>query len=275
MKNLFKKISFKIYLSIPFKEIHPSREPIDIIIPLINKDLGILPLCLEGIRNCVTNTIQDIYIISPLDDEIKNFCIKFNLNFIDEKEVLSYSPNDLNLNNMDRSGWIYQQLLKLSGNFGTCRNYLTIDADHILIQPHTFLAENGKTVFYKSLEGRKSYNENIKKLMRVDLKNISMYSFISHKMLFDKFKIAELQKQIRDINSVKSWDNAIINSIDTSEGACFSEFELYGNFVSNGYSLNRPWKNINLKYSELLTYEDLKKKYNKIYRTITFPAWNN
>jgi hypothetical protein len=275
MINILKKISFKIYSSIPFKRIKPSVDPIDVIIPVIKKDLGILPLCLEGIRESVTNTINEIYIISPDDNEIKNFCVKFNLNFIDEKEVLGYSPKELNLKNRERAGWIYQQLLKLSGNYGSCRHYLCIDADHILIQPHTFLAENGNNVFYKSLEQRKSVYKNIKKIIGIELNIYSRFGFISHKMIFDKFEIDKLKGTISFKNFNKSWDKSIITSLDERDDVSFSEFELYGNFVKEKFAFSRPWNNINLKYSELANYEDLKIRYSKKYKAITFSAWAN
>ncbi len=117
--------------------------------------------------------------------------------------------------------------------------------------------------------------KNLKKLLLNNLNIRSRFSYISHKMLFDKVKIAELQKKIRNNNNNKNWDISIIESIDTSVGACFSEFELYGNFVSEKYKFTRPWKNINLKYKEIAKYEDLKLKYEKKYRTITFSAWNS
>lgn len=64
-----------------------------------------------------------------------------HLIFVDENEVLPITKKDINYickDGRDRSGWLFQQLLKLAGNIGTCENFITIDSDHILLKPHTF-----------------------------------------------------------------------------------------------------------------------------------------
>ena len=54
----------------------------DVVIPIIAKDLRILPLCLEGVRRCVAHPIKQIYIVAPSQPEIIEFCDKYPIRVI-------------------------------------------------------------------------------------------------------------------------------------------------------------------------------------------------
>ena len=108
----------------------PSDEMVDIVIPVIPKDLKILPFCIEGIKHNVANKIKDIYIVGPEDKRIEEFVKIQNLSFVKEDDVLGFGVKDVKYitnDGIDRSGWLFQQFLKLSGNIGTCENYITVD----------------------------------------------------------------------------------------------------------------------------------------------------
>ena len=161
-----RKILYKVYSWGSFRATKPADIEVDIVIPLVEKDLRIFPLCLEGVRRNVTHKIKDIYIVAPEDPQIIDFCKKQQLTFINEESVFGYKPSALNLITEDgtnRSGWLFQQFIKLSGKIGTCRYYLCIDADHIPIRPHTFMTDKGETVFYMSKEKHQPYYDLIKK----------------------------------------------------------------------------------------------------------------
>ena len=152
-----RKIRYRLFAWKRFPQLQSSAEAIDVVIPIVGKDLRILPLCLEGVYHCVAHPIQQIYIVAPAQDEIVCFCEEHGLQFVDEREVLGFGPKELNLqiqnsdgSQSNRSGWLFQQLIKLSGRVGTCQHYLCIDADHVLIRPHVFLTQDNKTVFYMS-----------------------------------------------------------------------------------------------------------------------------
>ena len=186
-----RKIRYRLFAWRWFPELKPAQEPIDVVIPLVAKDLRIFPLCLEGIRNCVPHPIKDIYIVAPPQDEVIQFCKQNGLVFVDESSVFGFNPKEINLKIKwsdgtvrDRSGWFFQQLLKLSGKVGTCRYYLCVDADHVLIRPHVFLTEDYKTVFYMTYE----YHQPIIDHLHRFLPNLTLdnLSYVDHKMLFDK-----------------------------------------------------------------------------------------
>jgi hypothetical protein len=278
MMKKSRKVLYKLFDLINFRKISASNEEIDVIIPMIKKDLDVFPLCLEGIKNCVSNPVKNIFVVAPSVMEIIFFCKKHNLIFVDEDSVLGFSPKKIGLKILndngvlsDRSGWLFQQLIKLSGNkISTCDNYLCIDSDHVLLQPHTFISTKNKSVFYMSSELHQPYYDNLKKLMG-DIK-LSKFSYVSHKMIFNKKEIENLQDCISKYHNC-DWIQAIINNYNKKQLSGFSEFELYGNFVKN--KIITPWREQALRYSEISDYKTLVKRYGKRYRSITFPEYLN
>lgn len=102
-----------------------------------------------------------------------------------------------------------------------------MDADTVLIRPHTFRT-GGKTVFYCRNWSQDEYFKTYKKL--IGSKAASPSSFVTHYMLFDKSKLARLKKAIETKHHT-SWYRAIIRCINKSKPFAFSEFETYGNFL--------------------------------------------
>lgn len=262
-----------IFSKIPLAMPLPSDEEIDVVIPVAKKDISILPLCLQGVRKNVTNTIKSIYVVAASDDYIKQFCKDNNTIFVDERSVLRFGPNDLNLivrGNLDRSGWLFQQFIKLSGKVGTCENYLCVDSDHILIKPHTFLAKGNIPVFYMSAELCQPYYDLIRKI--TSLRRLSSFSYVSHKMIFNKTYLKIIHNEIeRHTNQI--WYKGILDNYDKNEGAGFSEYELYGNYVSN--NIQRPWREKTLTYNKLSSFTDLCNSYSTKYNCVTFPDYIN
>lgn len=275
-KLLARRILYKLFTLVPFKQLDPAKVNIDVVIMAIRKDLVILPLCIEGIRNSVQHPISAIYIVSPEDPEIQDFCKRSGTVFVNESTLLGYTPKDMNIvtgkHKTNRSGWLFQQLLKLSGRIGENRYYLCIDADHILLQPHTFLTSDSRFVFYQSSELHVPYYRNIHQLMKGQVSTSSMLSYVSHKMIFDKELLQGLRDKISKLHQ-KDWDKAIIDNLDLNEDAGFSEFELYGNYVQNNLKRQRPWRQALLNYNQLLSYQQLKETYGAHYSSATFPKW--
>ena len=256
-----------------FPKLKASEKPIDVVIPIIAKDLAVLPLCLEGIRKCVANTVKDIYIVAPDIPEIRSFCEENALQYVNECDVFGYSPYELDVVccGLNRSGWLFQQFVKLSGKIGTCQHYLCIDADHILIRPHVFLTDKDETVFYMSYENHQPYYDEINRLLHgVQLDNLS---YVAHKMLFDKKELKRLHDTISANHDGKPWQQVILDTIDRNEISCFSEFETYGNFMQN--KIQRPWLQKRLRYAKKSDYESLRKKYKSGRWSLTFPNYIN
>ena len=267
-----RKILYRLYSWRRFAELTPADVEIDVVIPVVEKGLKILPLCLEGVRTCVAHKIKDIYIVAPQSPLIDDFCNRHGLTFVDETSVFGYKPSELNLitdDGVNRSGWLFQQFVKLSGNVGTCRYYLCIDADHVLIRPHVFLTDKEETVFYMSYEKHQPYYDIIRRLFP-DMRLASL-SYVSHKMLFDKVALGELKSAISRAGGGKPWQSVIMDNIDRSTISGFLEFETYGNFLSS--QVRRPWLQKKLKYKNLKDFDTLRNKYAKCRWSLTFPDY--
>lgn len=279
LRYMFRKILIKTRLVI-FKLWEKLYNPricpadnceIDVLVTVIEKDLQVLPLCIAGIKRNIAHPIKNIYLVAPENKIIQNFAAEQGLLFINENTIFGYPPNKIKytiFSGLDRSGWIFQQLIKLSGKVGTCRYFVSIDADHILLKPHVFLSK-GRTVFYQSFDYNVPYYNNIKRLL--GYYPFHWFSYVSHKMLFDKVVLVNMHRQIEKRKG-ESWDQAIIHNLKTTEHSDFSEFELYGHFIDKRQKIHVPWREKPLHVKNLANLESLQKKFsNKM--SISFSSY--
>ncbi|MGG4046165.1 DUF6492 family protein [Paenibacillus favisporus] len=204
--------------------------PIDVFIPAIEKDLATLPHVIDAVRKYVQHPIHEIIIVAPRKQRIVDLCAKKGCRFVNEDTVLPITKKDIHYQSKtwDRSGWLYQQLLKLGGDkVCSSKYYLVIDADTVLIRPHTFKTGD-KTVFYCRNWSQPEYFNTYKKLMGKS--RASKRSFVTHYMLFEKAKVKQLKQAIESKHNT-SWYSAIMRSMNKSKQFAFSEFETYGNFL--------------------------------------------
>ena len=251
-----------------------SSIPIDIIVTATEKDLAILPYTVQSVRSNVKHPIVDIFIISPDSDKIKSFCDKTKCKYLNEDTILPITKKDIDysVKGNDRSGWLFQQLLKLNGDEICSQEYfLVVDADTVFIKPHVFLCKN-KTLFSYSDEYHLPYFKAYHKLLGEEPK--SCVSFITHHMLFHKTKLNALKRKIENTNSLL-WYSAIIDNIDKTEMSAFSEYETYGNFVLSNYPHSTKmeyWFNLSLSRSEIAEISRLAEKTR--YKTLSFHSYN-
>jgi hypothetical protein len=211
-----------------------SGPAIDVLIPAIEKDLATLPYVIDSLRRYVRHPISHIYIVSPNSSRIKSLCSQKGCTFVDETTVLPFTKKAIHYSSTrwNRSGWLYQQLLKMNGDT-ICREkfFLVIDADTILIRPHRFRSQ-GKTILYCRDWSQPEYFRTYKKLLGA--KAPSPRSFVTHYMLFECAKLSSLKRKIEARHGIP-WHTAIIRCIDTRKQFGFSEFETYANYI---YSTN-------------------------------------
>ena len=154
----YKKTNLKLYLKkyIKAKTLfyfskcfsETKQYHIDVVIPTTTKDIHKLSKVIPSFSN-IQHYIDNIYIISPKSEYVLNFCKENNLIFINEDTVLPITLKDINYspNGVSRSGWIFQQLLKL--NIDTfCKNehILVADSDTVFQRKQYFI-KNDKIVF--------------------------------------------------------------------------------------------------------------------------------
>lgn len=207
---------------------------IDVLIPAIEKDLTTLPYVINAVRKQVKHPIGRILIVSPKKSRIMAMCKRKGCRFVNENTVLPITKNDINYRSKrwERSGWLFQQLLKLSGDkLCSSKYFLTIDADTVLIRPHVFRTAKGQTVFYSRNWSQPEYFRTYRKLM--GRKTAAPRSLVAHYMLFEKSKLRQMKRMIAAKHGT-SWYRAIIRSMDRTKQFAFSEFETYGNYVYTG-----------------------------------------
>ncbi|GBF77209.1 hypothetical protein PA598K_05744 [Paenibacillus sp. 598K] len=228
---------------------------IDVLIPAIEKDLGTLPRVIDSVRTMVRHPIGRILIVAPDTPRMRKLCADRRCSFINERSVLPITKSDIRYRSArwERSGWLYQQLLKLGGaKLVSASHYLVIDADTILIRPHRFLTPKGKTIFYTRNWSQPEYFATYRKLLG---REPARTSFVTHYMLFETAKVRRL-KQTIEARHGKSWYRAILGSMNLNKQFAFSEFETYANYhlsSSPGRQILKPARNrsLSLRPSEL------------------------
>lgn len=249
---------------------------LDVVIPTISKDFKTLKLVLESLVN-IQHKIDNIYIVSPENSEIKLFCNENKLHFINERDVLGFGFEriDYNFNGQDRRGWLFQQLLKLSGDVITSNeNYLCIDSDTVFVSPTTFLNES-KFVFFTNEEWNQPYFDTFKKLFFY--KAPTNLSFTSHMMIFNHRLLKEMKKELEDKHS-KPWFESYISTSSPKIHSCISDYETYANWVLHNYPnlvKPSPFYNYSVSPKELTKLAELCERYERRYNSISFHSWQS
>jgi len=219
-----------------------SLPAIDVLIPAIDKDLPTLPYVIDSVRKQVLHPIRRIHVISPASDRIRALCRAKGCHYVSENSLLPFRKKDIRYRSahFERSGWLYQQLLKLAGDrVSGSEHYLVIDADTILLRPHAFTA-GGKPVFYSRSWTQPEYRKCYRRLLGKPLG--ASGSFVAHYMLFSKSRLAELKRAITAHTGLV-WHQAILTKIDRTKMFAFSEFEAYGHYLhsrTGGKIVRRP-----------------------------------
>jgi glycosyltransferase involved in cell wall biosynthesis len=252
-----------------------SETKIDVIIMVVEKDLDVLPYVIDGVRENLKHPIGRIFVVAPDSEKIKALCADIGCQFVNENSLIPITKKDIKyvVDGMDRSGWLFQQLLKWSADsLSSQEYYLVIDADTVLIRPQVFEA-NGKAVFLHSDEHHQPYFEVYKELFGVNAP--CDLSFVCHHMLYQKTKISELRKEIESKHG-DSWYNVILRAIDKSELSSISEYETYGQWMLQNYGdeiIREYWYNIPIKRTKLSKLNKLKSALSSKYRSISFHSY--
>lgn len=267
-KLWFKKI---VDRDINFEENIYSSTPIDVVISAAEKDFDVLIQTIKSIRENIRHLIDNIIIISPKSETIINICKTNKCTFIDENTVLPITKGDINytINGKDRSGWIFQQLLKWSSVKYVKNNYFLItDADTVFCRPQIFIFDKKVILSVNNSLCHIPYFNTYKKLLRINVE--PLINLTNHHILYERKKLKELIKKIEKYNKNK-WYNAIL------ENLTFSDFETYGQYVFSNYAdeyILEHWFNISLYRSTFTTISKmLKVNYNR-YKTLSFHSYN-
>lgn len=206
----------------------PERR-IDVVIPVGPNDNDTLPHLIASLSK-VQQIVEKIYIVSRDDPKIRGVCAELNLEFVDETSVLGFDKSKCayQVGGIDRSGWLFQQLLKLSCDQISLSEYiLVVDADTVFISPISFFSR-GRYVFYKSLEWNQNYFDAFEYLFK--RKPNAKYSLTSHMMIFNRKYLAAMREDIERKHGVR-WHDAYLETRNSLHPSCVSDYECYGNWV--------------------------------------------
>ncbi|WP_373430068.1 DUF6492 family protein [Paenibacillus sp. GD4] len=248
-----------------------GKAAIDVFIPAIDKDLPTLPYVIDAVRKYVRHPIGKIHIVAPMSKQIRALCAKKGCKFVHEHRVLPIRKSyiDYRSRTWDRSGWLYQQLLKLNGDTICKRDFLVVDADTVFIRPHRFRI-GGKAVFYCRDWSQPEYFTTYQKLL--GRKKAAPRSFVTHYMLFEREKLRELKRKIESRHG-QVWYKAIIQSINRRKQFGFSEFETYGNYVyekNPSQCVLKSARNKSLSTSAAGLSDKRRKRLAATYRSLSF-----
>lgn len=239
---------FKLYKNYRYnQDLKPDQNiTIDVAICCVDKDIDVLPHCIDSVKKFISHDIDMIYLIAPKESiKLRDIAKSKNCIFIDEDSVINFKKDEIKLivNGVNRSGWIFQQLLKLHVDQVSSKEYIfVIDADTILTRPKALIS-GGKTIFDFSDEFHLPYYKSFEKL--TGLKHKIPISLVSHMMLFEKSGLKAFRNHVENKFQIK-FVEAILRNLDRNETSGFSEFETYGNFylISKRNYKFKYWYNI-------------------------------
>ena len=246
---------------------------IDILVPTISKDFETLKLLIESL-SFINHYINKIYIVSPTNDEIVQFCERNNIIHIDEIYAVGFSKKDINyvVNGVDRSGWLYQQLIKLScDNITELKDVLVMDSDTIFVNKNCFFSEN-KYLFYASSEWHQPYFDTFKNIFGYAAP--SRLSLTSHMMILNHDKLKEMKKELEKKHN-KSWQAVYISTASSTENSCISDYDTYANWMIYNYPNEvkiYPFYNKSAGRKDMAPFIELCKKHSKL-KSISFHSY--
>ena len=225
----------------------PEKEAIDFVVPFHGKDSTTLSLVVQGIRGI--RACRNIYIISEENPKLEFSCHVAERAFdrLMTKESIEDRWRRHHPPLAWRTGWLYQQFLKLLCPAiipGLSEAFVVVDADTIFLRDVAFHLE--KYYFCKAKEYHGPYLGPIQKLLGV--KQTIGFSCICHHAIFHQRHLGEMIRSI-EARHGRSLVEVVLSSVDYREPSCFSEWDLYANYMI----LNHPelCKRRQLKWSDL------------------------
>ncbi len=206
-----------------------NKNTIDFIIPCHPKDFPSLNLSINGIKNI--SCYKNIFVISKEDPKIEGvtFISENKFDKFVTKDKIKNIWEEKNKTLTHRSKWIYQQFLKLL-SFKVIENlsdsFVIVDSDTIFLKDIEF----DSNIFYycKAEEYHIPYLNPIRILLKIN--ETIGFSTISHHMIFNKEKLSMMIDQIEN-SFGKTFVDIVLDIIDYNEGSCFSEWDLYSNYM--------------------------------------------
>ena len=202
-----------------------SNIEIDVVIPIVEKDLEVVVYTIESIKKLVTHKIGKIYLVGPNQQKIKDFALVHQCEFVEEDKVLPF-PEIKKYGNS-----IVKKFVKLNmDNVVQKDHYLVIDADTIFLRPAVF---NKKNIYLINVQ--RDIVLSSKKIISKILNNkkVYVYDFASNHMLISKKVLNKMKEHIEKIHN-DEWYSVVLKSFEKDQDNTrnFSELELYTTYLT-------------------------------------------
>lgn len=182
--------------------------------------------------------------------------------------------------NQDRVGWYLQQFVKISAALTRDDRDIVLiwDADTVPLKRLEFISPNGKFIYYKGNEYRKSYFDFIERAL--GLRRTQNFSFIAQSLILKVSWARELTNALAQ-SAQFPWIDAVLSFLDKAEPAGFAEFETLGTWIWNRHHdeiliSDRPWyrNGLSLVGNPLKLSPSVWNGLAKSFDFISFEAWD-
>jgi hypothetical protein len=205
---------------------------LSVMVPCIEKDKLVLPLCLLGIQTNVLNKVPKITVVTD-DDYFVPVYYGNNLQVINENAVLSDVFVQLLEKHVppDRRGWVTKQILTFKFAYESSEEYiLVIDADTVLTKPRLFV-HNGKQILIPVVEYN-DYDSLTTKLTWGKKGYPFGISFTSHHLVLQTQMVREMFDEIGGLyEGIKKW----LESANSNVWSPISDMHSYGTWMLNSH----------------------------------------
>ncbi len=256
---------------------HVDEDPIDVVIPVASKDFETLPLAVQSIRRNLSHPIRSISVVARLRPDIIELCNRLMVDCLDEDSILPIRRESIDyvVRGQDRSGWLYQQLLKLGfDRRNATERFFVLDADTVLTRKQKF-ERAGRPILLVSDEYWQPYFSVNEALL--GRPPVTRLSSIAGMMLFNNARLRAMKSHIA-ARTGKPWWESILAAADRSVLSDFSEFELYGQWCLSEYpqeTFRSHCENRMLRRIDLRPVPELELRYGRKCRSVSFHAWFN
>jgi len=259
--------------AIRFGPRHTDRRsplPLDVLIPAAAVDSDVLGVTIESVRRHLAHPVGTIWVVTDPATEAARVADALGCRVVDEDSVLPIVPSDIDyeVSAVDRSGWLFQQLLKLSADTITDREHvLVLDADTVLVRPQTFTSR-GRVVLFHSEEYHSPYFDAYR--AATGLAPASRVSCTTHHMVMRRGTLLGLKSLMERTRSVPWWQ-AVLDTCVYESSSGFADYEVYGNYeLTVGGVARRWWANRPEPRSRLADLDTLRARYGDRLRTVSF-----
>jgi hypothetical protein len=218
-----------------------GKDPVDVVIPSLEKDLPTLELCIEGIRKHGEN-VRRIIVVSDkkLTDKAEWFDeAQFPFSKSDIALAIFHGDHEKAQEFMrspcTRVGWIFAQCVKLYAAVvipGISSNVLIIDSDTVFLNLVSFIGKSGGGLYNPGTECHMPYFHHMNRLLPGLRRIFPQYSGISHHILIQRPILEDLFARIKVHHNREAW-RAICACIDLKElyGSACADYEIYFAFA--------------------------------------------